>query len=458
MKTKALSLVAAVALAGAVAITFPTMLPARAAELGGYTMSADASPIVLHIYEPLIPIPAEPQLELDLSYSRAKAATGPTGQAVSSFVWPGDGVAYGLPELLKNPDGKYPAKVDAAHPGGPKTASQEPFPGTAMKSHADEKTVEASSTFGSHSTDALPIGGLLPVPIPVPAILIAMEGVASHSKTEITGTKATATSYAAAGTLSLLGGIVEIDGLRTEASATSDGTKGSSTSKVVWNSITLAGQTFEADQDGVKSPAGVFPIPKIPAQLTDRLDDLGLAIAEPKVDTQNKGEKGKVTGRGLTITLDTAVLRNRLGLSALLDPLLALIPAELRNQLTPWLNLGPKLVFILGSASAEAEAAPAFTGDTPPSGGAGAGAGAGAGGTGTGGAGTDPGATGETPPQPVAADGFPIFGGVPYYLVALGILLAAGMSYGLRHFAAGMFGGSGCDLGVSQGIPNLRER
>ncbi len=435
--------------------------PVQSAELGGYSMTAQAAPISLHIIDPVIPIPTEPQLELSLSYSRAKAEAGPTGRAVSSLMWPGDVVGYGLPELLKNPDGHYPVKVDAAHPGGPKDAAQEPVPGTGMKSHADDKTVEASSALASHSTPALPALPGLPLPIPAPGLpiptaLIALEGAASRSRTEVTADKATATSYSTAGTLSLLGGIIKLHGLRAEATASSDGKTGSSTSKVVWKSITVAGQTFEANDKGV----GPLPVPALPAELTKRLADYGFSITPPKVDTQNDGAAGKVSGQGLTITLDTAVLRNKFGLAWLLDPLLGLLPAEARNQLTPWLNLAPKFVFILGSASADASASPAYEPEPLPptdSGTSGSGS-AGDGGGSSGGAGDGGTGTSEPPPTQVAATGWPIFPGVPWYLIAIGVLFAAGAAYGLRGFVGGMLGGSGCDLGGANGVPNLRGK
>ena len=41
--------------------------------------------MAIQIYEPLIPIPAEPQLEVSLSYSRAKFSSGPSGRGLSSL-------------------------------------------------------------------------------------------------------------------------------------------------------------------------------------------------------------------------------------------------------------------------------------------------------------------------------------------------------------------------------------
>jgi len=125
--------------------------------------------------------------------------------------------------------------------------------------------------------------------------------------------------------------------------------------------------------------------------------------------------------------------------------------------LTPWLNLAPKFVFVLGTATSQASAtaaAPAV--EAPPATGPGAGGG---------GTGTAPG-TGDLPPAgpaestaPVAQGrGFPVFPGVPWYLFVVGLGAAAAASYGLRRAVAVMFGSGGCDLGATDGVPNLRER
>ncbi|HCT78754.1 MAG TPA: hypothetical protein DGT23_19775 [Micromonosporaceae bacterium] len=447
---KALRAVAALSLTGSLLVV---PIRAQAAELGGFTLMAEAAPIALHIYEAAIPIPAEPQLELSLSYSRAKLSTGPTGRAVSSLMWPGDVVGYGLPELLKNPDATYPVKVDAAHPSGPKDGKQEYVPGTGMTSHADDKSIEASAYAAKPALPVLPVPGL-----PIPPMLAAVEAWASNARATATGDKATATAYATAGSISLLGGLVKIHGLRVDSEAVSDGVKGTTTGTVSWKSLTVAGQTFAADQDGIKSPAGATALPKLPPDVAKRMADFGLAIDVPKVDKTANGNEAKVSGRGLTITLDTAVMRNKLSLGSLLDPFLALLPSELRTQLTPWLALAPKFTFILGHATSQATATPAFQGEAPPTdsgsvGGSGSGSGSGSVG------GDVPPGTGDPAPVPVAnGRQWPIFPGVPWYLFVLGLGLAAAASWGLRHFAGMMFAAAGCELGAANGIPNLRER
>lgn len=437
-------------------------VPARAAELGGFTIAADAAPVAIQIFEPTIPVPAEPQLELNLSYSRAKLSSGPTGQATSSLMWPGDGVGYGLPELLQNPDAKYPVKVDAAAPSGPEDAEQELAPGVGMTAHADGKAVESAAYMAKPATPTLPVVGL-----PIPPVLVAVESFSSHSRAAVSGDKATATSYATAGSVSLLGGLVKVNGLRVDAEATSDGSRGASQATVAWKSLTLAGTTFAATQDGVKSPVGVMALPKLPAAVSKRLAELGLSIDVPAVNRKDDGTAAKVTGQGLTVTLDTAVLRNKLdptgllGSGGLLDPVLALLPAELRTQLLPLLDLAPRFVFVTGVATSQATATPAYAGGAPPADPGPAGGSAGVSGDGGGGgvdgAGDVPGTEPAGPNTPVAsARQWPAFPGVPWYLFVLGVGFAAAVSYGLRRFVGLMFAAAGCDLGAGAGVPNLR--
>ena len=163
-----------------------------------------------------------------------------------------------------------------------------------------------------------------------------------------------------------------------------------------------------------------------------------------------------MSGQGLTITLDTALMRAKLNIGAELEPILALLPADLLTQLTPWLNLGPKFVFILGTATSEATATAPATADQPPAA-TGPGGGTGAG-TGPGGATGDvPPGTGESTAPVAQGRGYPVFPGVPWYLFVIGLGGAAVVSYGLRRYVALMFGSSGCDLGAADAVPNLRE-
>ena len=88
--------------------------------LGGWTISASAAPVTMEIYDPKIPIPAQPgkpNLEFDISYTRASYGSGPTGAATASWLWPGDAIAFGLGQLFNSPNVKYPILTNVQYPG-----------------------------------------------------------------------------------------------------------------------------------------------------------------------------------------------------------------------------------------------------------------------------------------------------------------------------------------------------
>ncbi|HEX7716416.1 MAG TPA: hypothetical protein VF416_03935, partial [Marmoricola sp.] len=55
---------------------------------GGFSTMATASPLKLEVFEPAIPIPTEPQFELDFSYTRVLGDSGPSTSARASAMWP----------------------------------------------------------------------------------------------------------------------------------------------------------------------------------------------------------------------------------------------------------------------------------------------------------------------------------------------------------------------------------
>ncbi len=151
--------VSAAALAGFV-LPMSASAPAAGEEkpaFSGYSSSAWAAPVKIEVYEPTIPIPATPQLEFDLGYSKVEADSGSSlGRA--SWLWPGDSIgegaktvieSLGLPEQISGPLAAqgYPVQVNASQPSGEGTASDEPFPGTVMRTSAGEKTTVAQVGF-----------------------------------------------------------------------------------------------------------------------------------------------------------------------------------------------------------------------------------------------------------------------------------------------------------------------
>lgn len=143
------------ALSGAAGVP-ATAMPVPAGGPGGFATSATATPIKLDIFEPAIPVPAEPQGELNVSYSHVEGTSGPAARSRASALWPGDPVGEGFktigdtvglpPQLTEN---GYPLQVNAQTPGGPEQQSQEPLPGMVTRAQADPSSAVALAGYGS---------------------------------------------------------------------------------------------------------------------------------------------------------------------------------------------------------------------------------------------------------------------------------------------------------------------
>ncbi|MEY9858973.1 hypothetical protein ABH935_004600 [Catenulispora sp. GAS73] len=419
--------------------------------LGGWTVSASAAPITMEIYDPKIPIPAQPgqpNLEFDLSFTRASYGSGPTGAATASWLWPGDAIAFGLGQLFNNPGVKYPILTNVQFPGATPDATMQPIPGSYMQSHTDANGSTSVSTFGlplpgtgpslpgSSPTSApssapsapsgllggLLGGGSLP-PLQLPDLgtliqfltgqsaLVDIQGERSQTSATVTNGKAVATAESDAGKLLLLGGLIEFDGLKVTSQSTSDGVKGTSAGNVDYGSMSVAGVTFGITANGIQTPAGLIALPQLPDTVNQLLAPLGISIALPAAGDVSKDTAGEMFSHGLQVTIDTAKLKAMLPLTPVLTQLFAQIPPDLMKTLTQGLpptvtsvinslpQLAPKIVLTIGSAKSKADASQAInlsggaTGgpSSPPSSSAGSSSstsGGSTGGTSTGGSGT----------------------------------------------------------------------
>ncbi|MFD5825621.1 choice-of-anchor P family protein [Lentzea sp. NPDC060358] len=405
-------------------LLFPA--PAHAADIGGFTLSAEATPISVLLTTDLLPVPAEPQGEVHLSYTRTELGAGPIGRSVASSLWPGAAVGTGLPQLLGF---AYPVQVNAAHPGGPADEAK-----SGMKASAG--AAKAESFAGAKQE--------------VPFVLTA-EGLASSSVSTVSATEARSTAVSSAQTISLLSGLVVLSGVKFESVAVSDGSKGSGTSTFALAEVTVLGQRFP-----VPSPAAP------PEGLLKALAPLGVTLTWPSAATRIEGAQATSVSSGLRLTVDVTVLRTRLGLGGILDGILTpLLPEEL----APLLNPLRKLEVVVGDTEAVANAsasaalpppevpapvAPVAPPDSSSSGG-------------------DVPATspvaGSTPPKsivtPVAnararTGSLLDFPGVPALLVVAGLGVATAAAFGMKSFGTFLLGGAPCPSGHPTGVPDLR--
>ncbi|WP_332642534.1 choice-of-anchor P family protein [Aeromicrobium sp.] len=463
--------------------------PANAVAYGGFSTAATATPIKLEIFEPVLPLPTEPQGEFDISYTRVLGGSGPATTARASAFWPGAAIGEGLKtfgEQLGLPaqltDGGYPVQANAGFPGDTPEQYQEFFPGMIGRVSAGDKRTVAKVAYTSSdvndgdagdskapSADPLAalkeLFGAKPAPSTNPlgtlGLLIDFDGMTSVSSSDYDGTTAVATATSRIGELRLLAGVIKLTGVNVVTKVTSTLDGGASTSQTVdVGGMTVAGQKFAYGPDGFTAVGKVTPIPGIPTSAADLLKTLGVAIEVPKPEITKSGSTAKVVAEAARVTIDTAPLRKnlpKLPLDDLVNGLPDLQQGNILKGLLLSINtIAPKIVLRLGYSEASASTITlADLGGTGPVPAAGTGGGLAP-------------ALDDVPPTtdlggdnttaaPVAK-GMPPLRSLPMILLIGGALLASGVAWYLRQAGLLLFGGANdCSFGLQAGIPDLRK-
>lgn len=516
-------------LAGATALAIGALglagaVPARAdttPSYGGFATQATATPLRLEVHEPAIPVPADPQLEMNFSYTNVVGSSGPTYNARASAMWPGNPVGEGLKTIVEQAGlppqlgaAGYPVQVNAQSPGTPSEQSQEFLPGMIGRVSANDKGAIARAGYstagkvsgddsGSSSNttnlldslkngDLSALGSLLggtsdadPTaasnPLGALSLVLSVGGMSSSSRTTYDADSVSATASAQLGEVDLIGGLVKLEGITVSSTSTGKLSGSTTTPKVTYGGLTIAGTPFKLTSDGIEAAGKTTAIPGLPDAPAKALETLGISITLPKPIKSAKGGQSSSSAAGPTITIDTQPLTNLLMLDKLpLGDLVNKLPdsaGELKGLLLAALEAHPKIVAILGDVSSQAQVVPAISfggtgGTTPAAPGPSAAAGptttqppANTGGGGVGGVGVPaPSAGGPvpavtTPLQTTAAvPGLPPLGSVPGMLTLGGALLALAAGWWLRRGLAAIFGGAGpCAHGLQSGLPDLRK-
>ncbi|MCW2774005.1 MAG: hypothetical protein JWN91_2331 [Nocardioides sp.] len=446
----------------------------------------------------------------------------------------------GLPEELSGPLAAqgYPVQVNANQPSGEATQADEPFPGTVMRASAgDKKTVaqvgyspdsqvqdgtdgggnqdgdegtpgvpelpgvpglpgipgapgtdllaefgqaitgSSASTAEDEPGDDSPGGGAPGVP-PELAALVDFEGYTSSSQNVATDSKIVTTARSALGDVSLLGGIITLDGIVVTSSSSSDGVQGKPTGQATLGGMTIAGQAFRFGPDGFDAAGQHTDIPGLPDDPAKALHQLGVKLTLPEPGTEKKADEATSDMSGLQVEIDTSQLRKQLDAIPLAD-LVAQVPddaGELKSVLQAAVGLSPRIVITLGNASTTVDTVqgidiPTDVPDNDPgdTGGTG-GTGGGNGGTPTTGGGAPsstapggpsgdaPSADGDLGDAALAGSGLPPLYSIPGAILAGGIALAAVGGTWLRKIGVLTLGGAGsCAHGLDSGLPDLRK-
>ena len=475
--------------------------------LGGYSALAQAMAVRVQIYEPTIPIPASPQIDGGIAFTRSNTDTGPVSRALSSYLWPGDVVGDGFGQLAGGGNQTYPVQVNSRYPAtttAPEHNTSQVTDGNGMTTSSTDTDTKATVTgLGIAGTNLVtnPLEGFptpkpstssssgtaKPPAVPVPvssqlAALVTVGNVTSTTDVKLGNTSVTSTAHSAASDISVAGGLIKIGAVSLTSTSVSDGKKGTNDAKLTIAGLNIGGQPVELNDQGVDLAGTKVTAPKLP----DLLSALGFSVAYAPVQKKVDGATASFEGSGLVITIDTNPLKNALNVGALTGPLAKLLDQipKIGSQLAGLANLGPKIVLFIGDASSSATASPGFDfgsggGSTSPpaaGGGSGGNTGGGAAGSGggnvsagdvggTGGGSVGAGSTGGgggTPSQPLglqpAAQDLPGLGATPRMLLLGGIVLAGLLGWALRAVALSIFGGAGsCRMGLATGVPDLRK-
>lgn len=479
--------------------------------LGGYSGVAQAEAVRIQIFDPTIPIPVnpgQPQVDGGFAYSKANVDTGPSSRATASYLWPGDVIGDGFGQLAGNDKAQYAIQVNSRYPetaSAPAKNTAQVTDGNGMSTETDGFHTSATTTgLGIVGPDTdllsgigqglrnLPLGGnKTPSPTPPPpklplpvgsmlAGLATVKNVSTTSSVDVADKTVTSTAHAQMSEISLLHGLITIDGVKVDATTVSNGTKATTTGLIRPVGVSVAGMELGLDGQGVAIGSDSTKLPDIPSSVTDVLDKIGISFSYAPSTQSVDGATGSLSSDAFVISIDTQPLKTALNVGGLVGPLQDLIGKipKLGSQIGPLLGLGPQIVFRIGDVVTTATASPAYVPPPVNPGGGGNPGGGNPGGHGSGGQVVPPlggggggvplPGTGGTPPptttppvsQPTQPTSFslPKLGTVPKILIIGGLLLAAASGWLFRTLGGFLLGGArNCSYGLSTGVPDLRK-
>jgi len=296
-----------------------------------------------------------------------------------------------------------------------------------------------------------------------------------------------AVSRSALGEVSLLGGVITLDGVVSTATVTSDGAKAVTRGVTDYGTLTIAGQKFRFGSDGFEAAGQGQDLPGLPADPNQALEALGIQLLLPQPTEETDKDQGSVAVGGLQIVIDAGVLRRQLDVLPIdqISEAISGLPfpeeaAQLQSLLGAALNLAPKFVITLGNASSTVDTSPEIeipevkpgqtdNGQTGPvsSGGPSSSGSAGTPAAPAAGAPVDAPAAGGGEPAigddalvdaAPAGAGLPELFSIPGALFFGAIILATVLGSYLRRLGIlALGGGAACAHGLQSGLPDLRK-
>lgn len=379
----------------------------------GYLTATEATPFAIEYNQPSFGIPATPTFELRFMHSAAEADSGPSSHALSSALWPGDIIGSAPPSLVYDQfikpfvvqpliDGapsplsdvlaeidegvaegwregfedapSYPIKAETLYPQGPEDQRTDLGAGIGMRSSAAERGAEAVTTA---SRAGFP--GLVGADHMNSSAFSGIRDGVSVSEAVTTGQNVT-----------LLGGIVSLEGFTSTLTAVSDGVEATLDGSLLINGLTLTypndsggTETVElvrVDDDGVViGGEGAFTWEDARSFFEEQLEPHGITIEVEEADQTLSGAMAEKAITGLSITMDSRALSAmremlpdpvREWLTSPADspigPVYDELPPSLAGLVDSVVQLDQSLTLVLGTVSVSSAASPPFELPPPP--------------------------------------------------------------------------------------------
>ncbi len=415
-----------VVLIGTATLVVPLGLRAAGEEtdLGGYQMSANATAISFIYNQPSFGLPTDPTFELRKVHSLSLTDSGPSGRALSSVAWPGDAAGNADPALILDLVMFDPTQDGTREDGG-YFSPYIPQARESIKAGVTEGCSTRSCTYpvraeafypeaeGHPSSSMYPAGGV------VEMIANAREGrsdattltkeaglsgaffvgaMSARTWTEVRRGVAIAHAATHLEKVSLLG-LVSFGAIDVLAEATSDGKVAKPTTRVSITGMSIDAQCQQpgANPDTCSVPifvddkglhAGTNPaVDPTGGQARKLIDDylkpegfdVVVTRASSRVDSEAAEGFGNVTGliirmnsSGFNKLVDAIPnedlqrwIRSPSAKDSPLKPLFNMLAPTIAGYATSFTQGDQTMSIVLGEASVDAAAAPAFTFDEP---------------------------------------------------------------------------------------------
>lgn len=244
-----------------------------ASAFGGYTAKGRANGVqVTYDLKNVLPLPP-PLLQISIPEALASSASGPTASALGSAAFPG------------NVLGNLPAVVEQAAPGAGGFIPQWPlqaraeYPAGPVESAQDIATLSATVAAGPEGADAVSTMAATDIPG-----LVNLGAVTTSAHTGFEDGSVVARSRAEFASITLLFGLIRLDGVVTDLVASSNGETAAASGSTTIAGGSLLGIPFTIGRDGIL--IGEYAAPGNPGLLAPlveglaALGPLGQALAE----------------------------------------------------------------------------------------------------------------------------------------------------------------------------------